>query len=124
MNSTITLEKCSSNPVLSKTDVPYSAELIFNAGVTKFQGKYVMVFRNDYGFDEESFRAGQTAHQTNIGIAYSDDGIKWEVSPHRLFLRHLCTFRGRASRHKVSSGCQFDARAAPLALTERAARLG
>ena len=37
------------NPVLSAKDVPYHATLIFNAGVTKFQGRYVMVFRNDYG---------------------------------------------------------------------------
>ena len=37
------------NPILSARDVPYPAALIFNAGVTTFQGKYVMVFRNDYG---------------------------------------------------------------------------
>ena len=85
MNDTLVLEKCCCNPVLSKNDVPYSAELIFNAGVTKYQDKYVMVFRNDYGFDEASFRAGRTAHQTNMGIAFSDDGIKWEVSPKPCF---------------------------------------
>lgn len=85
MNNTLNIEKCCCNPVLSKTDVPYSAELIFNAGVTKFQGQYVMVFRNDYGFNEALFRAGQTAHKTNIGIAYSDDGIKWNVSPKPCF---------------------------------------
>ena len=37
------------NPVLTKDDVPFEAELVFNAGVTYFQGKYVMVFRNDFG---------------------------------------------------------------------------
>ena len=35
-------------PILTKENVPYPAELIFNAGVTKYQGKYVMVFRDDY----------------------------------------------------------------------------
>ena len=34
------------NPILSARDVPYTAALIFNAGVAKYQGKYVMVFRN------------------------------------------------------------------------------
>ena len=30
-------------PVLSERDVPYNARLVFNAGVTKYNGKYVMV---------------------------------------------------------------------------------
>ena len=30
-------------PVLSKEDIPYEAECIYNAGVAKFGGKYVMV---------------------------------------------------------------------------------
>ncbi len=64
------------NPVLSKKDVPYKATLIFNAGVTKYEGKYVMVFRNDYGdFGEHRFEG------TNLGLAFSDDGIEWEVAP-------------------------------------------
>ena len=36
-------------PVLTPSDIPYKATLVFNAGVTKFNGKYVMAFRNDYG---------------------------------------------------------------------------
>ena len=63
------------NPVLSASDVPYSADLIFNAGVAKFQGRYVMVFRNDYGWDGSSFQG------TNLGLAFSDDGIAWKVEP-------------------------------------------
>lgn len=62
------------NPVLSAGDIPYSASLIFNAGVTKWQGRYVMAFRNDYGAPPGVDRfAG-----TNIGVAFSDDGILWE----------------------------------------------
>lgn len=61
------------NPILSAKDIPYKAGLVFNAGVTKFQGRYVMVFRNDYGYYDGRFEG------TNIGIAYSDDGIKWDV---------------------------------------------
>ena len=67
-------------PVLTYKDVPYNAALIFNAGVTKFNGRYVMVFRNDYGSYEEQKLAG-----TNIGLAYSDDGIHWDVQPQPCF---------------------------------------
>jgi beta-1,4-mannooligosaccharide/beta-1,4-mannosyl-N-acetylglucosamine phosphorylase len=62
------------NPVLSPKDVPYKSDLVFNAGVAKYQGKYVMVFRNDYGYIQGSHFEG-----TNIGLAFSNDGIKWEV---------------------------------------------
>jgi beta-1,4-mannooligosaccharide/beta-1,4-mannosyl-N-acetylglucosamine phosphorylase len=63
-------------PVLSKDDVPYEATCIFNAGVAKFNGRYVMLFRNDVG------TWGKLAfHTTNLGLAFSDDGIKWTVHP-------------------------------------------
>ncbi|MEI6165822.1 MAG: glycoside hydrolase family 130 protein [bacterium] len=59
------------NPILSADRIPYPATLIFNAGVAKYQGKYVMVFRNDYGG-----RPGSNHFDgTNIGVAVSDDGI-------------------------------------------------
>ena len=64
-----------SNPVLTRNDVPFNAGLVFNAGVTKFNGKYVMVFRNDYGDFEK-----HELHGTNIGYAESIDGINWNVS--------------------------------------------
>ncbi|MCR5485226.1 MAG: glycoside hydrolase family 130 protein [Clostridiales bacterium] len=67
-------------PVLTRKDVPYNAALVFNAGVTKYNGKYVMAFRNDYGDAEKHVLEG-----TNIGLAYSDDGIKWEVAPKPCF---------------------------------------
>ncbi len=62
------------NPILSSRHIPYDSDLVFNAGVAKFQGKYVMVFRNDYNhLSEEKFEG------TNIGLAFSDDGINWDV---------------------------------------------
>ena len=67
-------------PVLTRFDVPYKAALVFNAGITKYNGKYVMVFRNDYGDYE-----GQKLEGTNIGLAFSDDGIKWTVQPEPCF---------------------------------------
>lgn len=69
------------NPILSKDDVPYPASLVFNAGVTKYQGRYVMVFRNDV-----AEREGE-AHfvETNLGLAFSQDGLHWDVQPEPCF---------------------------------------
>ena len=61
-------------PILSKKDIPYEAECIFNAGVAKYRGRYVMVFRNDYQFDGEG-----AFGKCVVGIAFSQDGIQWEV---------------------------------------------
>lgn len=62
-------------PILTYKDIPYPATLIFNAGVAKYNGRYVMLFRNDYG-DLEN----RKLYGTNIGLAFSDDGVNWEVS--------------------------------------------
>src|SRR4051812_32547257 len=45
------------NPILTADDIPYPSRLVYNAGVTKFRGRYVMVFRNDYGYDEQLRKA-------------------------------------------------------------------
>jgi beta-1,4-mannooligosaccharide/beta-1,4-mannosyl-N-acetylglucosamine phosphorylase len=81
------IKRCAANPLLTKNDVPFDSSLVFNAGVTKFNGKYVMVFRNDYGSRKEDFldfyhgkRKDWPRFKTNIGIAFSDDGISWKVS--------------------------------------------
>ncbi|MBN2221889.1 MAG: hypothetical protein JW708_06720, partial [Vallitaleaceae bacterium] len=44
------IRRYENNPILEAKDVPYSATLIFNAGVAKYQGRYVMMFRNDYNY--------------------------------------------------------------------------
>jgi len=69
------------NPVLSKEDIPYPASLVFNAGVTKYLGQYVMVFRNDVSEHESE------PHfvETNLGLAFSKDGLNWEVQPEPCF---------------------------------------
>ena len=67
-------------PILTKDDMPFDASLIFNAGVAKYAGKYVMVFRNDYGTNEETFGEGKNFSGTSVGVAYSDNGIDgWQV---------------------------------------------
>ncbi len=83
LKSSPVIKRYENNPILSYKDVPYKAALIFNAGVTKYQGKYVMVFRNDYGSIEE-----QRLEGTNLGLAFSDDGIHWEVNPRPCFELH------------------------------------
>jgi len=67
------------NPVLAPGDVPYGPAMVFNAGVAKFQGRYVMVFRNDYGDEQKGIVAPH--HTTNLGVAFSEDGITWDVQP-------------------------------------------
>ena len=83
------------NPILSAKDIPYPAVQIFNAGVTKFRGKYVMAFRNDYGRTKADFQRREAAGlkgfppvNINIGMAVSDDGIHWQVSPKPCFELH------------------------------------
>lgn len=70
-------------PILTKDDVPYEADLVFNAGVTKYNGKYVMVFRDDYNFEELKQGKGEVSQipKTQLGLATSDDGIRWNVAP-------------------------------------------
>ncbi|MBL7222833.1 MAG: glycoside hydrolase family 130 protein [Candidatus Brocadiae bacterium] len=83
LHSSPVITRYAGNPVLSHTDVPYNAALVFNAGVAKWQGRYVMVFRNDYGSVEE-----QRLEGTNMGLAFSDDGLHWTVEPKPCFEMH------------------------------------
>jgi len=58
------------NPILTKDDIPYKVETVHNAGVTKFDGRYIMLFRShlDTG-------------RSIIGIAESDDGFNFKARP-------------------------------------------
>ena len=101
LSSPSVITRCPSNPVLSAKDIPYDASLIFNAGVCKYQGRYVMVFRNDYGQRPNSVHPAAT----NIGIAYSDDGVKWDVQPKPCFdLKDAEISRGYDPRLTVLDG--------------------
>ena len=68
-------------PILTKHDIPYEAEFIFNAGVAKHNGEYVMIFRNDCGATEQEYaRREKGLTKTSIGIATSKNGIdNWQV---------------------------------------------
>ncbi len=56
------------NPILTKHDVPYPVETVHNAGATKFDGRYVLLFRSH-------LHNGRSI----IGIARSDDGYNFHV---------------------------------------------
>ena len=80
LHSSSVISRHPANPVLTAREVPYPAALVFNPGVTKYEGRYVMVFRNDYGSVDERRLEG-----TNLGLAYSDDGVRWQVEPQPCF---------------------------------------
>ncbi len=83
VTSSKAIRRFSGNPILKASDVPYRTDLVLNAGVTKFQGKYVMVFRNDIRVDEFTVSEG-----VNLGLANSDDGLHWAVEPKPCFDIH------------------------------------
>ncbi|MFC1633833.1 glycoside hydrolase family 130 protein [Planctomycetota bacterium] len=58
------------NPILTKDDIPYPVHTVHNAGVSKFDGRYIMLFRShlDTG-------------RSIIGIARSEDGFHFESGP-------------------------------------------
>lgn len=74
------ISRYSGNPVLTSADVPFSSDLVFNAGVIPWQGGYAMVFRNDYGYIGRASFSG-----TNLGLALSPDGLHWQVEEQPVF---------------------------------------
>ncbi len=56
------------NPILTKDDVPYPVATVHNAAVTKFDDKYIMIFRS-HKFSGRSI----------LGLAESDDGYNFKV---------------------------------------------
>ncbi len=76
--------------VLAREQCTYDAALTFNAGVLREEKGYRMLFRNDYGFCREDFIdfyngvSDNTVPKTNIGTAFSTDGVHWSVEPDRV----------------------------------------
>ena len=56
------------NPIITKKDVPFKVNSIFNAGATKFNDKYLLVCRVEMPNGRSSFV-----------LAWSDDGIIFKV---------------------------------------------
>ena len=55
------------NPILTKDDIPYQVETVHNAGVAKFNGKYIMLFRSHLA-----------TGRSIIGLAQSEDGFNFK----------------------------------------------
>jgi len=58
------------NPILTKDDIPYPVETVHNAGVTKFKGRYIMLFRSHLA-----------TGRSIIGLAESGDGFNFKAHP-------------------------------------------
>jgi len=62
------IKRYDNNPILTKDDVPYPVATVHNAGVIKFNDRYMMLFRS---------------HKLNgrsiLGLAESDDGYNFRV---------------------------------------------
>ena len=74
LKSAAAIKRYENNPILTAKDIPYKADLIFNAGVAKWDGKYIMIFRNDF-----DYVSGSLFNGCNLGIATSGDGKNWHV---------------------------------------------
>ncbi|MBD3346186.1 MAG: glycosidase [Chitinivibrionales bacterium] len=64
------VRRYSGNPILTKEDVPYPVETVHNAGMAKFNDRYIMLFRSHR-------RNGRSV----IGLAESSDGFHFDVRP-------------------------------------------
>lgn len=80
LKSSTVITRYSGNPIITSDQIPYPSVLVFNPGVTKYLGQYIMVFRNDYGSRDKKRIDG-----TNLGLAFSNNGINWEVAPEPFF---------------------------------------
>jgi len=63
------LKRYEKNPILTKDDVPYQVATVHNAGVTKCNDKYIMIFRSH-------LNNGRSI----LGLAESDDGFSFDVA--------------------------------------------
>jgi len=66
--NTPVIKRCPDNPILTKDDIPYPVETVHNAGITRYDGRTIMLFRSH-------LRSGRSI----IGIAESEDGFKFSV---------------------------------------------
>lgn len=64
------IKKFTNNPILTKADVPFRVNSIFNAGAVKFKNQYLLVCRAEMPNGRSSFV-----------LARSNDGCKFEIDP-------------------------------------------
>jgi beta-1,4-mannooligosaccharide/beta-1,4-mannosyl-N-acetylglucosamine phosphorylase len=70
------------NPLLRGEDLPHDSLLVLNAGVARVGDRLLMAYRSDRGTWGDP-----DLYATDIGLAWSDDGIAWEAEPAARFDR-------------------------------------
>ncbi len=63
------IQRYEKNPILTRDDVPYPVATVHNAGVTRYKGRYIMIFRSHL-----------TSGRSILGLAESDDGFRFRVA--------------------------------------------
>jgi predicted GH43/DUF377 family glycosyl hydrolase len=64
-------QRYSNNPIISKKDLPYSANTVFNAGASKFKNEFILLMRVE---DKRGI--------SHLTLARSKDGIhNWQIDP-------------------------------------------
>ena len=69
------------NPLLTAEDVPYYADLVYNAGVTFFNGRYCIAPRVDCADKSDEVEKESNFESINTGLGWSDDGINFTIEP-------------------------------------------
>jgi predicted GH43/DUF377 family glycosyl hydrolase len=87
------------NPILTKRDIPYPVETVHNAGATKFEGRYLLLFRSH-------LHNGRSV----IGIARSDDGYDFKADPEPFLIPATTGVFSRFEEYGVEDPriCQID----------------
>ncbi len=65
----MSVKKFSKNPILTKTDVPFKVNSIFNPGVTKFNGKYLLICRIEMPTGKSSFVLAESKNGYSFHIS-------------------------------------------------------
>jgi len=63
------VQRYEKNPILTRDDVPYPVATVHNAGVTRYNNRYIMIFRSHL-----------TSGRSILGLAHSDDGFRFTVA--------------------------------------------
>ena len=64
------LTRYKGNPIIKPSDMPYPCETVYNSGVAKYNGKYVLLLR-----------CGRLNGMSEFGLATSDDGFHFKIHP-------------------------------------------
>ncbi|MBE6378307.1 MAG: glycosidase [Lentisphaerae bacterium] len=68
------------NPLFTAKDVPYDVDLVYNAGVTFFNGRYCIAPRVDCA-DPDPAPGESNFASIHTGLGWSDDGINFDIEP-------------------------------------------